>query len=37
MNIHLRNLKLGEYRPFTANELQELQLLIKDSSQTHEG
>lgn len=34
MNISLGNLKVGEYRSFTNNELIELQLLLTDSSRT---
>ena len=36
MNISLGKLKVGEYRPFTENELKELLLLIEDSSKTME-
>jgi hypothetical protein len=34
MNITLGKLKTGEYRSFTPKELQEIQILIKDSSKT---
>ena len=37
INITLGNLKVGEYRSFTTEEFNELQLLLKDSSKTHEG
>lgn len=37
MNIELGNLKTGKYRHFTSAELQELLLLIEDSSKTMEA
>ena len=37
MNIALGNIKVGDYRSFTEKELQELQLLIADSSKTAEA
>jgi 23S rRNA pseudouridine2604 synthase len=37
MNISLGKLRVGEYRPFTSVELQELLLLIEDSSKTMEA
>lgn len=37
MNISISNLKVGEYRSFTDQELQELQDLLKNSSKTEEA
>lgn len=37
MNISLGKLKVGEYRSFTSTELQEMLLLIEDSSKTMEA
>ncbi len=37
MNISLTNLKVGKYRSFTKEELQELQNLIENSSKTEEA
>ncbi len=37
MNISLGNLKVGEFRSFTAKELKELQLLIADSDKIEEA
>jgi len=37
MNISLENLKVGEFRSFTAKELKELQLLIADSDKIEEA
>lgn len=37
MNIDLRNLKVGKYRKFTSIELQEILMLVEDSSKTMEA
>ena len=37
MNISLKNIKVGEYRSFTAEELNEIQTSIADSSKTEEA
>ena len=37
MNISLGNLKIGEYRSFTSTELQEILMLVEDSSKTMEA
>ena len=37
MNIGLRNLKIGKYRSFTSTELQEILMLVEDSSKTMEA
>jgi 23S rRNA pseudouridine2604 synthase len=37
MNISLKNIKVGEYRSFTAEELYEIQTSIADSSKTEEA
>ena len=37
MNIDLGNLKIGKYRSFTATELQEILMLVEDSSKTMEA
>lgn len=37
MNIELKNLKVGKYRSFTNTELQEILLLVEDSSKTMEA
>jgi 23S rRNA pseudouridine2604 synthase len=35
MNISIKNIKVGEYRNFTTEELQEINFQIKDSSKTY--
>ena len=35
MNISLKNIKIGEYRSFTTEELAEINELVKDSSKTY--
>ncbi|NOR74609.1 MAG: pseudouridine synthase [Draconibacterium sp.] len=37
MNIDLGNLKIGKYRSFTSTELQEILILVEDSSKTKEA
>lgn len=37
MNISLKNIKVGEYRSFTAEELNEIQTSIADSSKTEDA
>ncbi len=37
MNIGLGNLKIGKYRSFTSTELQEILMLVEDSSKTMEA
>ncbi len=37
MNVHLGNLKPGQYRPFTKNELSEIYRLVEYSSKTKEA
>jgi len=37
MNIDLKNLKTGSYRSFTPSELQEILMLVEDSSKTMEA
>ena len=37
MNINLGNLKIGKYRSFTSTELQEILMLVEDSSKTMEA
>jgi 23S rRNA pseudouridine2604 synthase len=37
MNISLGNLKIGKYRSFTSTELQEILMLVEDSSKTKEA
>lgn len=37
MNIDLGNLKIGKYRTFTSTELQEILMLVEDSSKTKEA
>ena len=37
MNISLKNLKVGEYRSFTSQELTEIQNSIAGSSKTEEA
>ncbi len=37
MNIGLGNLKVGKYRSFTSTELQEILMLVEESSKTMEA
>jgi 23S rRNA pseudouridine2604 synthase len=37
MNVSLGNLKIGKYRSFTSTELQEILMLVEDSSKTMEA
>lgn len=37
MNISLGNLKIGKFRPFSSSELQEILMLVEDSSKTMEA
>jgi 23S rRNA pseudouridine2604 synthase len=36
MNVKLGNLKVGQYRSFTKKELEEILLLVEDSTKTYE-